>query len=250
MNHTISSVFGVEFWNRHRLVFQRARKCDVALCGSTASELCRGNFSYTPNDLDFVAEAGDAMDFAYNLMDYLATKSCHARLGLNSKNKFVPKGANFHVRLTSSFWIPICIFSIPAENFKFFYGKKGLRIQRLADVKKAADELTATDGKPRIAQSLQLDVDAYIAKMAKIGVNPMVKEEVNPAWENFTPNTWDKLTAEWEKNHANKAKIMATMPSDPWNFDQPQKLIATNLEDMNLGQPEPYVKPVLTTPNG
>lgn len=152
MKSSIQETLGRDYWQRHRLVYRSAKKHTVALCGSTAAALCRGNKEYKPSDIDFVCGSeANAMAFVTDLCRVLNCGSSHYRLFFNARNKFCPTGVLLHIRFTSSLWLPICVFVLKPGKFKFFRGIAGLPIQMLDDVRKAADELTGIDGKERIA---------------------------------------------------------------------------------------------------
>lgn len=150
----ITEVFGHQFYVRHRMLFAMAKKYNVALCGSTASAFCREDSSYRPPDIDFVSCDKSAMlGFLTGIQSFLLSKQTHYRIYVNSGNSFVPKSALSHTRLTTAYWLPICIFLIAPENFRFFF-RRGIMVQRLQDVAKAADELTEVDHKQRHASIL------------------------------------------------------------------------------------------------
>lgn len=152
MKSSIQETLGPDYWKRHRLIYRSAKKHTVALCGSTAAALCRGNKEYKPSDIDFVCGSeANAMAFVADLCRVLNSGRSHYRLFFNARNKFCPPNVLLHIRFTSSLWLPICVFVLKPGKFKFFRGVAGLPIQMLDDVREAAVELTEIDGKERIA---------------------------------------------------------------------------------------------------
>lgn len=152
MKNSISNTLGLAYWKRHRLIYRSAKKHTIALCGSTAAAVCRDNKEYVPSDIDFVCGSEThAMAFIAELCGVLNRGSSHYRLYFNSRNKFCPSGTVLHIRFTSAVWLPVCLFVLPEEKFRYFRGYAGQPIQLLGDVQKAAAELVEIDGKERIA---------------------------------------------------------------------------------------------------
>jgi hypothetical protein len=171
---SVSDVFGKKFYDRHWIVFRLAREFNLALCGSTASALCRNKTDYKPNDLDFVCGSLDDLNgFLFRLNKCLMARKSHYRIFVNSQNEFCPKPSVAHARITSCFWIPICVFVIPEDRFCFFRATGGTLVQRLDDVKKAAEELYELDHKPRLAaDNIDFDSDGV---GADAGIPPYEK---------------------------------------------------------------------------
>lgn len=152
MRQIIASRLGASVWQRHNRLFNLAKKRKVAICGSTAVAIVT-NKPYVPNDLDFAGAIDDVFELVSDINLFFIDHPSHWRIMVNANNDFVPSRAQGHIRLTSSFWLPVCIFLLPRHKFKSFT-YHGALIQNIKHVEEAADELTRSDGKPRLANSL------------------------------------------------------------------------------------------------
>lgn len=151
------NTLGEDFVKRHQWVLDLAKLCGVALCGGCAAAISKNNTEYEPADLDLVATQESALQFVSILNRFLIERNNHFRVYVNSKNDFVPNPALAHFRITSSFWVPICLFVLPTDKFRTYKISGGYLLQFTSDVKQAADEHTAKDGKPRIASELTVE---------------------------------------------------------------------------------------------
>ena len=146
---------GPQFIRKHEWLLNMAKACEVAICGGCAAAISKGLEDYVPADLDLVATKGAALRFVDNVNHFLLSKSIHFRVYANSRNTFVPKPANAHFRIQCPFWVPVCLFVLPDDAFRFYRIQGGHLIQLPGDVKQAADNLTETDQKPRLATDLR-----------------------------------------------------------------------------------------------
>jgi len=142
---------GDDFVRRHEWLLGITRFSGVAICGSCATAIAKGNTGYNPPDLDLVSTQEGALQFLGMINRFLIGRPNHFRVYSNAHNDFVPKPAIAHFRITSSFWVPVCLFVLPPELFRYYRIQGGYMVQLLQDVKQAADELTAKDDKPRLA---------------------------------------------------------------------------------------------------
>lgn len=142
---------GADFNRKHRWLLQAAKKSEVALCGGCAAAVTKGRIDYVPHDIDFAATKTGALAFIGAINAFMLTQSVHYRIAVNSRNKFVPSLAMAHFRVTTAFWLPVCLFVLPDEDFKAYRIKGGHFLQIYSSIKSAADELTEIDQKPRIA---------------------------------------------------------------------------------------------------
>jgi hypothetical protein len=142
---------GVAFNKRHSWIFTTAKRKGVALCGGCAAAVSLGNADYAPKDIDFVATKDSALEFLDAINGLLIGKSVHYRVYANVGNSFVPSTALAHYRITSPFWLPICLFVLSDETFRAYRIKGGHMLQIYSDIKAAAEELTEIDNKPRLA---------------------------------------------------------------------------------------------------
>lgn len=142
---------GTDFVRRHEWLLNMARDCEVAVCGGCASAISKSRTDYVPADLDLVATKGSALRLVDNINHFLLYKQVHFRVYANSQNTFVPAPAIAHFRIQCPFWTPICLFVLPDDKFRFYRIKGGHLLQLPSDVKQAADALTETDQKVRLA---------------------------------------------------------------------------------------------------
>lgn len=156
---------GTEFNKRHDWLLNTAKKCGVAICGGCAAAITKDNKNYVPKDIDFATDKAGALKFINTINEFLLKKSAHFRIYANSRNDFVPSQAVAHFRITCGFWLPVCLFVLPDDKFRFYRIEKGHMLQFYEDVKQAAYELTAIDGKPRIANE---DYDLLNGDLVKI----------------------------------------------------------------------------------
>lgn len=142
---------GPDFVRKHQWLLDMAKACDVALCGGCAAAISKGREDYVPADMDLVATKGSALRFVDNINHFLLSKNVHFRVYVNSNNDFVPFPALAHFRVQCPFWVPICLFVLPDDRFRFYRIQGGHMLQLPGDVKQAADALTEKDKKPRLA---------------------------------------------------------------------------------------------------
>lgn len=148
----ISQVFGREFAKRHAMMFKIMKDNDLALCGSTAIALVKGDTSYLPVDLDFVGANNGSVETAISeLSCFLSTKPNHWVIQCNSLNSYCHGFAKMHARITCKLWLPICIFGIDADKFKSHMWKGNINIQDINSIKQNAADFSAEDGKQRYA---------------------------------------------------------------------------------------------------
>jgi len=150
---------GTDFVRRHDWLLNMARDCEVAICGGCAAAISKDRGDYVPADLDLVATKGSALRLVDNINHFLLSKQVHFRIYANSRNSFVPQPAIAHFRIQSPFWAPICLFVLPDDKFRFYRIKGGHLLQLPSDVKQAADAITETDQKPRLANEPFSDID-------------------------------------------------------------------------------------------
>ena len=149
---------GHGFVGKHQWLLDMARACDVALCGGCAAAISKGREDYVPADLDLVATKGSALRFIDNINHFLLSRNVHFRVYVNSRNDFVPFPALAQFRVQCPFWVPVCLFVLPDDGFRFYRIQGGHMLQLPRDVKQAADALTEKDEKPRLANE-EVDFD-------------------------------------------------------------------------------------------
>jgi hypothetical protein len=142
---------GEEFIKKHRWLLQTIQSCEVAICGGCASAISKEKPDYIPEDLDLVATKGNALRLVDNINHFMLSHNVHYRIYVNSKNTFVPEPAIAHFRIQCAFWLPICLFVLPDDKFRYYRIKGGHLLQLPVDVKKAAGVMVEKDGKPRHA---------------------------------------------------------------------------------------------------
>ncbi len=144
---------GEAFKRRHNWLLCAAKNTDVALCGGCAAAIVKEDTNYVPKDIDFVAKQSDALKMIGMINTFMLARNSHWRMYANAHNGFVPSNAIGHFRITSFFWLPVCLFVLPDEAFRAYRIKGGYMLQLFEDIKRAADELTEIDAKPRIASN-------------------------------------------------------------------------------------------------
>jgi hypothetical protein len=142
---------GGEFVKKHRWLLDMARYCEVAICGGCAAAIVKENTEYVPGDLDLVTTKGNALRLIDNINHFLLDHKVHYRIGVNSLNDFVPPSALAHFRIMCPFWLPVCVFVLPDDKFKYYRIKGSHLLQYAEHVKEAADEMTLIDGRFRMA---------------------------------------------------------------------------------------------------
>jgi hypothetical protein len=145
---------GPDFVKKHSWLLETARSCEVALCGGCAAAVVKGKTDYVPGDIDMVTTKANALRFIDQVNHFLLEKSVHFRLYVNSHNDFVPKPAVSHYRIQVAFWLPVCLFILPHDQFRYYRIQGGHLLQLPQDVKDAAEVLVAKDNKPRIAAEM------------------------------------------------------------------------------------------------
>jgi len=151
---------GIDFVHRHEWLLNMAKDCEVAICGGCAAAISKDRSDYVPADLDLVATKGSALRLVDNITHFLLSKQVHFRIYVNSQNDFVPEPAIAHFRIQCPFWAPICLFVLPDDKFRYYRIKGGYLLQLPSDVKQAADALTETDQKPRLAnEPFEFEID-------------------------------------------------------------------------------------------
>lgn len=165
---------GTDFVRKHKWLLDTAKSCEVALCGGCAAAIVKSNTSYQPADIDMVTTKANALRFIDQVNHMLLDKSVHYRLFVNSHNDFVPKPAVSHYRIQVGFWLPVCLFIVPHDQFRFYRIQGGHLLQLPQDVKDAANVLVIKDNKPRIAAELD-DIDFEDVPPAKDeGYDPII----------------------------------------------------------------------------
>jgi hypothetical protein len=142
---------GDNFVRQHDFLLQMAKFNEVAICGGCAAAISKGRTDYIPADIDLVTTKANALRFVDAINHFLLDKQVHYRIYVNSHNDFVPTPAVGHFRIQCPFWVPVCLFIIPHNRFRFYRIQGGHLLQLPQDVKQAADALTKTDQKPRLA---------------------------------------------------------------------------------------------------
>lgn len=142
---------GTAFTTKHEWLLQIAKENEVAICGGCAAAISKERSDYIPSDLDLVTTKANALRFVDAINHFLLGKNIHYRIYINSHNKFVPIPAIAHFRIQCPFWVPVCLFVLPYDKFRYYRINEGYLLQLPKDVKAAADALTETDNKARIA---------------------------------------------------------------------------------------------------
>lgn len=143
---------------KNRFIFEEAKVFGLAVAGSIGLGLGKKTSSRPPGDIDLVCPSfSDAQAFIASLERKLTEYSVHWRVGVNHRNPHVPVGAITHFRFTTAMWLPVCIFVVPIEKFRFWLTPVGLRVQLFDIAQKAQIDLQQIDGKAR--EELPDDVD-------------------------------------------------------------------------------------------
>lgn len=150
---------GPDFLRRHEWLLAVAKMNEVALCGGCAAAVSKDRSDYVPADLDLVTTKANALRFVDAVNHFLLDKQVHYRIYANCHNDFVPAPATGHFRIQCPFWLPVCLFIIPHDQFRFYRIQGGHLLQLPADVKQAADALTERDEKPRLANEEAPDIE-------------------------------------------------------------------------------------------
>jgi hypothetical protein len=145
------NTLGEEFVKKHQWLLELTKTCGVAVCGGCGAAIAKNDTAYQPPDLDLVSTQEGAIQLLSSINRFLIGRSTHFRVYANTNNEYVPAPAIGHFRITSSFWVPICIFILPPEMFRYYRISEGYMIQLSRDIKQAADDLTEKDGKSRTA---------------------------------------------------------------------------------------------------
>jgi hypothetical protein len=148
------NTLGENFEKRHQFLLQIAKLNEVAICGGCAAAISKDRQDYIPADLDLVTTKANALRFVDALNHFLLDKQVHYRIYANCHNDFVPTPATAHFRIQCPFWVPVCLFIIPHDKFRYYRIQGGHLLQLPQDVKQAADALTERDEKPRLANEL------------------------------------------------------------------------------------------------
>lgn len=152
-------VLGVDFLRRHEWLLAVAKANEVAICGSCAASVVMSRTDYVPPDLDLVTTKANALRFIDAINHFLLEKNVHYRIYANCNNDFVPNPAIGHFRIQCPFWIPVCLFVLPHDQFRYYRIHGGHLLQMAKDVKQAADALTERDEKPRLANEPMEDLE-------------------------------------------------------------------------------------------
>jgi hypothetical protein len=159
------ATLGNDFNKRHGWLLYTAKRLGVALCGGCAAAVTKGNAEYVPKDIDFVAKQSDALLFIAAINEFMLKRSVHYRVYANSKNKFVPKTATAHFRITSPLWLPVCLFLIPDDKFRSYRIARGHILQLYTDIQSAAADMTEIDSKPRMASEPEEAPDPMLTQI-------------------------------------------------------------------------------------
>ena len=151
---------GPNFTRRHEWLLATAKACEVALCGGCAAAISKDRADYVPADLDLVTTKANALRFVDAINHFLLEKNVHYRIYVNCHNDFVPSPATAHFRIQCPFWVPVCLFVLLNDKFRFYRIQGGHLLQLPQDVKQAADALTERDEKPRLANELAEEFEA------------------------------------------------------------------------------------------
>ena len=145
---------GEHFVKQHNWLLSVAKSCEVALCGGCAAAVVSDNQHYIPIDIDFATTKANALRFIDAINHFLIDRSVHYRIYVNSKNSFVPEPALSHFRVQCPFWLPVCLFVLPHDEFHYFRIQGGHLVQLPEEIAYAADQMTELDDRPRLASKL------------------------------------------------------------------------------------------------
>ena len=127
---------------KNSFVLTYAHMDNVALCGSVGKSVCMGRpyNDIEPNDIDFVTKSlQDALGFHNRICKRLSQYAMYYKVYHNSKTEFCQSGCEYHIRILSPFWMPICIFVVPNAEFWVFNNK--FYIQNIDQIIKAQNEI-------------------------------------------------------------------------------------------------------------
>lgn len=156
------NTLGSDFTRKHEFLLQIAKFNEVAICGGCAAAISKNRSDYVPADLDLVTTKANALRFIDALNHFLLDKQVHYRIYVNCHNDFVPTPAVGHFRVQCPFWVPICLFIIPHDQFRYYRIQGGHLLQLPKDVKQAADALTERDEKPRLANEEAEEIEPFV----------------------------------------------------------------------------------------
>ena len=179
-----------DFLKRHEWLLATARSCEVAICGGCAAAIVKGRNDYAPADLDLVTTKANALRFLDQINHFLIEKQVHYRVYVNSRNDFVPKPALAHFRVQTPFWSPVCLFVLPHDGFQFYRIPGGHLLQLTRHVHEAANQLTETDEKPRLANELIDDKD-FTEEDEPVVDEPPDEDEELPEHEPIDPTDFE-----------------------------------------------------------
>jgi hypothetical protein len=145
------NTLGDKIVQQHQFIFDLAKKHEIALCGGCAAAICSSNTDYIPSDIDLVGTKANGLAFINEINHFLIDRNVHHRIYVNSNNDFVPPTAISHFRIQVPFWLPLCLFIIPIESYRYYRIEKGMLIQLPQDVKQAARDMEEIDKRHRYA---------------------------------------------------------------------------------------------------
>jgi len=135
---------------KNSFVFHEAKQCGIALAGSIGAAVASKKARKIPGDIDFVSpDLMSAMRFHTRLQDKLFRYPVYWQTQINHRTNFCPDNVDVHIRLHAPFWLPICIFVLQEGKFRQWFTKEAQPIQFFGDVRQAAEEMEARDGKIR-----------------------------------------------------------------------------------------------------
>lgn len=155
-NSMIQDILGEKFYKQHKVLLALAFRNEIALCGSVAACLVSGRVDREPKDIDMVCGCPDvAANFMWDLMHFMSGVKGGLRIMFNSNSDRLPDACRAHYRIQAPFWKPVCLFVLrERKDFHSYRIKGGAIVQRTIDIKKAAEELVARDGKDRVAAKI------------------------------------------------------------------------------------------------
>ena len=183
-----------EWIDRHKIVIDQYRLHNMAICGSLGRNIY-GEKPIIPNDIDLVTDSLEsAMAYVSVLQKYAMSKQfSYGKLLFQNNTEFCLSGVSHHLRLETSFWMPICIFVLK-DPLKFWF-KWDLKLQYMEDNKKYKKELDEKRKKDEAKEAIELTEVAGVVEESEDIIES--NSEIPPP--KIPEENWSEFTAEFNQ---------------------------------------------------